>query len=151
VPTVRGLRELETAAPQATERPTSWTSRHSVIFVGSLVALAGIAFALILHFRAEKLRPAATFSDEIRTIMPPADTWTLWTQFFRGGIGRWQPKKDEEQMSEQKTYEELKRWEIIGFGVAGLGAVIAIAGAALLGPRRPAKPKRPPRRPAATP
>jgi hypothetical protein len=121
-----------------------------VIFVGSLVALAGIAFGVILHVRAENVRPAASFGDEIRTIMPPADTWTLWTQFFREGIGRWQPKKDEEQLSAQKSYDELKRWEIIGYGVAGLGVMIAIAGATLLGPKRAVKSKRPPQRPAAT-
>ena len=147
VPTVRGLRELESATAPAAEATTSWTTRHSVIFLGSLVAIAGLAFGLIQHFRAAALLPTATFADDIRT-MPPAETWTIWTQFIRQGVGSWQPKKDEKQLSDLKAYDEMKRWEIIGFGLAGVGVVLAVIGVTMLGHRRPIPPKRPPRRPA---
>jgi hypothetical protein len=149
VPTVRGMRELEQAPATVADAATSWTARHSVIFLGSLMAIAGLTFGVLLHFRAERVRPKATFADEIRTSMPPAETWTLWTQFFRGGVGRWQPLKDEKQLSDLKAYEEIKRWEIIAFGLAGLGVIVAVVGVTMLGPKRAVKPKRPPRRTAA--
>ena len=147
VPTVRGLRELEPAP--AVEGATSWTTRHSVIFLGSLMAIAGLAFGMILHFRAAAVLPTATFADDIRT-MPAAETWTLWSQFFRDGVGKWQPLKDDKQQLDLKAYEELKRWELIGFGLAGVGVVVAIVGVTILGPKRRGSPKRPPRRPAAS-
>ncbi len=149
VPTVRGMRELEQAPDTAAESAASWTTRQSVVFIGSLLAITGLAFGVLLHFRAERLLPKAAFADEIRTTMPPADTWTLWTQFFRQGVGRWQPQKDEKHLSDLKAYAEMKRWEIIGFGVAGLGVVVAILGFTMSGPKRAVKPKRTPRRPAA--
>jgi hypothetical protein len=143
------MRELEQAPLPAAEAAASWTARQSVGFIGSLLAVAGLAFGVLLHFRAERLLPTADFADEIRTTMPAADTWTLWTQFFREGVGRWQPKQDEKQLSDLKAYAEMKRWEIIGFGVAGLGVVVAIVGVTLLGPKRTVKSKRP-QRPTAT-
>jgi hypothetical protein len=147
VPTVRGMRELEpTAAPA--EAATSWTTRHSVIFLGSLVAIAGLAFGAILHFRAAAVLPSGTFADDVR-IMPPEETWTLWSQFFREGVGKWQPKKEQAQLDNIKAYEEIKRWEFIGYGLAGLGVLLAIVGVTILGPKRSIAPKRPPRRPAA--
>jgi hypothetical protein len=149
VPTVRGLRELEPATAPGAEAATSWTSRHSVIFLGSLMAIAGLVFGLILHFRAAALLPSATFADDIRT-MAPAETWTIWTQFIRQGVGSWQPKKDEKQLSDLKVYDEMKRWEIIGFGLAGLGIVLAVIGVTMWSPKRTVPPKRPPRRPAAS-
>ncbi|MEX2140354.1 MAG: hypothetical protein WD894_13910 [Pirellulales bacterium] len=147
VPTVRRIRELEPAAAPSSDATTSWTTRHSLIFLGSLVAIAGLAFGLILHFRAANALSSDNFADEIRN-MPAADTWTLWSQVSQLGVGSWQPPKGKEQLDDIKVYEELKRWEFIGFGLAGVGVVLAIVGITMLGPKRPATPKRPPRRPA---
>jgi len=148
VPTVRGMRELEPAAAPTAEAATSWTTRHSVIFLGLLMAIAGLAFGLIQHFRAADAFPGESFADKIRN-MPAAETWTLWSQVSRLGVGGWQPPKDDKQQLDLKTYEELKRWQLIGFGLGGLGVVVAIVGVTMLGPKRPVASKRPPRRPAA--
>ncbi len=149
VPTVRGLRELATAPAPTAEATSSWTARHSLIFLGVLTMLAGVAFGLFLHYRAARLLPQSTFADDIRN-MPAEDTWTLWSQYFRGRVGRWQPLKGEKQLSDLKAYEEMKRWELIGYGFAGLGVVLAVIGLTMLGPKRPVPPKkRPPRRPVA--
>lgn len=149
VPTVRGLRDLEQAPIPAGEAATPWTTRHSVVFLGVLVAVVGLGFGVFLHFRAEAVLPKTAFADDIRT-MPPAETWELWSNFFREGVGNWQPKKDAQQLAAINRYHELKRWQLIGFGLAGVGVVVAIVGFTMLGPKRSTPPKRPPRRPTTT-
>jgi hypothetical protein len=78
--------------------------------------------------------------------MPAEETWALWTQYFRGRVGRWQPQKGEKQLADIKAHDEMKRWEIIGYGIAGLGVIIVIVGIALPSTKARSPGKRPPRR-----
>jgi hypothetical protein len=146
VPTVRGLRELE-EVHEATAPRKAWSTRSSVVFLGVVITLAGLALAGFLHVRAAQVRPQGSFADDIRT-MSPRDTWELWS-YFRHGIG-WNREKGPEQLKAIKTYEELKRWEWIAFGVAGVGIVVIVVGLTMVGHRSRGAPQRPPRRPVAS-
>ena len=108
----------EVATESVAEAP--WSARQSVLFVGAVVAIAGLAFALFMHYRASETYPHVDFPQEIRR-MPPASTWTLWSDYLRHGVGKWQPEKGVQQLADIKRYEELKHWEWIGFGVAAPG------------------------------
>jgi hypothetical protein len=143
VPTVRGLRELVEVHEPTPQRKT-WSTRHSVVFLGAVITLAGLALAAILHVRASQVRPRGSFADDIRT-MSPRDTWDLWSSFLRHGIG-WSRDKGPEQLQAMKDYEVLKSWEWIAFGLAGAGVVLIVIGITLVG-KRSAAAKRPPRRP----
>jgi hypothetical protein len=146
VPTVRGLRSLEEVR-EATAQPQAWSTRKSVVFLGAVITLCGLALAGFLHVRASQVRPHGSFADDIRT-MSPRDTWELWS-YFRHGIG-WNRDKGPEQLKAIKDYEELKRWEWIAFGVAGVGVVVIIVGLTMVGHRNRIAPQRPPRRPVAS-
>jgi hypothetical protein len=144
VPTVRGLREL-VEVQEATAPRKAWTTRNSIVFLGAVITLAGLALAAFLHVRADHVRPHENFADDIRT-MAPRDTWELWSSFLQQGI-RWNRNKGPEQLKAIKDYEELKRWEWIAFGLAGAGVVLVLIGLTLVGQRGRGTPKRPPRRP----
>jgi hypothetical protein len=147
VPTIRGLRELE-EVHEATAQAKAWSTRNSVVFLGAVITLGGLALAGFFHVRASEVQPRGSFADDIRT-MSPRDTWDLWANFLRHGIG-WNRDKGPEQLKAMKEYEELKRWEWIAFGLAGVGVVVIIVGFTLVGQRSRAAPNRPPRRPVAS-
>ena len=140
VPTVRGLRELAVVTESA-EPQSRWTTRHSVTFMGGVLIVAGIAAGLALHVYAESVRPIQTFADKVQH-MSPAETWELWTHYFQLGIGTWQVDEGPTQKIDRRRYHSFKNFEWISFGIAGVGAVIALVGWFALAPRQPPQPNR---------
>jgi hypothetical protein len=147
VPTVRSLRALP-EVHGAVGPKRSWSTRHSVVFLGAVVAIAGLAFGVYLHVRSVAERPRDNFAEDIQG-MSPDKAWELWSSIMRHGA-TWKPQKGVAQEKAIKRYDELVRWKWIGFGIAGAGAIIAIIGLAMFAQRAAGPPKRPPRRPAAT-
>ena len=143
VPTVRGLREL-VEVHEVTAQRKAWSTRNSVVFLGAVITLGGLALAGFLHVRAAQVRPQGSFADDIRT-MSPRDTWDLWSSFLRHGIG-WNRNQGPEQLKAIKDYEELKRWEWIALGLAGAGVLLIVLGLTLIRERSAAASKQPPRR-----
>jgi hypothetical protein len=135
VPTVRGLRQLQ-EIPQAAAT-SSWTMAHSVVFLGALIAVAGLAFGAFLQLRAADVLPNTAFADDIRT-MTPVETWELWSNFLRHGIG-WRPRSGPQQQAAFRDYEDLRRWALLLYCVGGAGVLLAAFGFALLA--RPSKSK----------
>ncbi len=82
VPTIRGLRELEQISSVA-ESPSRWTSRHSVAFLGLLIAAGALAFSLYLHLRAPVFDPGG-YENEVQTASPE-QSWEHWTGNLRHG------------------------------------------------------------------
>ena len=143
VPTVRGLRELAIVTDSIDE-PSRWTTRHSVAFMGAVLLVAGVAAGLALHVYAESIRPVQTFADKVKD-MSPAETWELWTHYFQLGIGTWQVDEGPTQKIDRRRYHSFKNFQWISFGMAGVGAVIALLGWFVLNPRQPERPKRRPK------
>jgi hypothetical protein len=141
VPTVRGLRELAVVTESA-EPQSRWTTRHSVTFMGGVLLVAGIAAGLALHLYAESIRPVQTFADKVQE-MSAAETWELWTHYFQLGIGTWQVDEGPTQKINRRRYHSFKNFQWISFGIAGVGAVIALVGWFALTPRQRQRPKRP--------
>jgi hypothetical protein len=144
VPTVRGLRAL-VEVEESTAQPKSWSTRHSVVFLGAVIVVAGLALTAFLHVRADQVRPDENFAQDIRN-KQPYETWELWHQFMRHSIA-WRPGTGPETEKKIKAYEELKRWEWIALALGGAGVIVIILGFTLVTDRSAGSPKPPPRRP----
>jgi hypothetical protein len=118
-----------------------------MVFLGAVIAIAGLAFAAFLHVRANETWPDENFAQDIRN-KQPYETWELWYQFMRHGIA-WRPQSGPQRERDLKAYEELKRWEWISFGLAGAGLVVIVLGFTLV-TKRSGAPKRSPPRTAAS-
>jgi hypothetical protein len=126
VPTIRGLRELE----QVSEEPAGasrWTARHSVAFFGLLILAGALAFSLYLHLRAPVFDPTG-YENEVQA-SSPEQSWEHWMGNLRHGA-RMRVRQTEHDVITRRAVKDqyLERWEWVGYGVAAVGLIIALAG-----------------------
>ncbi len=126
VPTIRGLRELEevTSEPEASPR---WTSRHSVAFLGILITAGALAFSLYLHLRAPIFDPGG-YETEVQAATPE-QSWEHWVGNLRQGPRMRVKAADHDAIVRRAVKDQyVERWEWVGYGLAALGLVVALAG-----------------------
>jgi hypothetical protein len=133
VPTIRGLRELE----QVSDEPigaSRWTTRHSVAFLGLLILAGALAFSLYLHLRAPIFDPSG-YEQEVQAASPE-QSWEHWMGNLRLGPRMRVRQAEHDAITRRAVKDQyVERWEWVGYGVAALGLVIALAGWFGLRPR----------------
>jgi hypothetical protein len=108
------------------------------------LTLGGIAFGAYHHKLARDAFPKETFSDKVRAFSP-AESWDLWTQYLRHGIG-WQPQTGPQREAAVRRSEELWRWALLGYGLGGAGVLVALVGLMLMRGGPVSKPRPAPKR-----
>jgi Alpha-aminoadipate carrier protein LysW-like, globular domain len=133
VPTIRGLRELEQVSDDAVSF-SRWTTRHGVAFLGLLILAGALAFSLYLHLRAPVFDPTG-YESQVQAASPE-QSWEHWTGNLRYGP-RMRIRQSEHDAIVRRAEKDkyVERWEWVGYGVAALGLVIALAGWFGLRPR----------------
>jgi hypothetical protein len=126
VPTIRGLRELDQVIGEA-ESSSRWTSRHSVAFLGLLITAGALAFSLYLHLRAPVFDPGG-YENEVQAASPE-QSWEHWMGNLRHGP-RMRVKTTDHDAIVRRGAKDwyVERWEWVGYGLAALGLVVALAG-----------------------
>ena len=128
VPTLGGLGELEPAEPAAAEADSkrssgeSWNLRQAGMFVGVLMLLGGLAWAVYLEVNKPELIPIEQ--------MKPIQTWALW-QELRVGADRFASPPMKRYSLHLK---QNRSWLVISLVIAGAGALTIIGTYALVKP-----------------
>lgn len=133
VPSIRGLRQLETVSTPDGERETaSWSPARGAIFsLGLFVAAAGVSLSAVhgywFYITTRSEDPAVVQLEiEHHRIdhLSPVDSVQLFRQEESEGLGEPNPP---EWTKIDEQHESSRRWGIIGMFVAGTG-LLASAG-----------------------
>lgn len=127
VPTLLKLRQLDHVPSEdvAVVRRRSWGGRQRMLLLGSVLALAGLAWtAWCFHTRPR--------FDLTITTAPAAFTLDFWDS-LKGGIDA--PTYSERVISFDRVWRT--RWIVVGLAVAGLGLAMVIASFVIKWPTRP--------------
>jgi hypothetical protein len=134
VPTLRGLRSLEPASPEAGAKAVAgWTRLHGAVFAAALlVAGAGAAIAAFHGLRYLRVVPyAKDYSpDLIRAEaahideLSPVETLTHWSKLVEEGLG---PKDPFLWTKAQESAKGLGWWIRLGGELVAGGVLVAVA------------------------
>jgi hypothetical protein len=141
IPMLRVLRTYPQADSELAEPPlVTW--RHAIIFLGFIIILFGLAFSFaFMEHRGKGKEQAEFVGAEYWTKnidqLPPGELWKVWIHRLQDGIqgpSVMHPalRQSFEQnvrivFGRQQEKQKLLMWEYFGYGIAALGALIALA------------------------
>ena len=143
VPSLRGLRQLETAEAAeplpARSQPNAWGLRQGLRLAGTLLMVAGLLPALLLYTQIPEepvFDQQLNLELNLRRIdeMTVDQTWMVWKQDVLGPGLMEYPMQAREAYLAQRSF--LLRWITFSLSIAAIGIVLAIAGLAMR--KRPA-------------
>ena len=139
VPTLRGLRELEVAPPEANAKTAgAWGPIRGALFSGGiLVAVLALLFAgwqfwtysIVSTMTTDHTQTVIAMEEEQIDEMSPADMFDVWHQIEEEGIG---PKMIPIWVAAKQQATSLTRQAIFAI-VIGVAGAIAAVGAAFVG------------------
>jgi len=156
VPAMRGLAQLTPAgpepdrgqpaptgqtppAPQATRAPrgasvrrrsSAWGPRQKRIFLGAVIAVAGLVMAAIFYL----FRPQLVATEKLQ----PIQMWHLWRDLSHGIDQR--PEWEEVYL---ESLAGFRRWMVASFILAGVGVLVMASSLLIRGRRSPRGMRRP--------
>ena len=134
VPTLRGLRSLEPAPPEANVKAAAgWSRLHGAVFAAALLVATGGAAIAVYHgwrylqvmpfakdYSPDVIRAEAAHIDELS----PVETLTHWSKLVEEGLG---PKDPFLWTKAQESAKGLQWWIRLGGELVAGGVLVALA------------------------
>ena len=133
VPTLRGLRELELAPPEARPSRPGWSPLHGVLFASGIavaaVGLALVGYSLLRYMQLSGLsvdRSGDVVQFESANIdkLTPVQILGVWSELVDEGLGE---KRTPIWLAAKEKRAEYQTWMIIGGGAFAVGVLASIA------------------------
>jgi hypothetical protein len=136
VPSMRGLRELETATPEEPSTPSraesEWGLRQGLILTGVLLIVfslppAGFLYSVLPERPVFDMRANIEANQQNIDEMNVVETWMVWREDMLGRGLRQYPNAVVEAYEARRG--AILPWIFLSLGVAALGLIVAVAGA----------------------